>query len=92
MISNSPQKVRLISWGPFRVRSIFGVIVNMLVVLYLLIIIFFSFWPLATPTRAATMDFSVLDISVLVIGAVVIFSNVFMAKNVFREPSELRAL
>ena len=89
MISNSPQKVQLMPWGPFRVRGILGVIVNTLAVLYLLIMIFFSFWPPATPTTPATMNFSVL-----VMGAVMIFSilyYVFMARNVFRGPSELRA-
>ncbi len=56
-------------WGPFRVPGVFGIIVNVVACIFMVIIIFFSFWPPATPTTAVSMNYSVL-----VFGAVILFS------------------
>ena len=42
--------------------------------MYMVVILFFSFWPPATPVTAATMNFSSL-----VTGAVVVFGVVYYA-------------
>jgi len=36
-------------WGPFRVPGLLGISVNVLTVAYLILVIFFSFWPPLTP-------------------------------------------
>lgn len=40
--------------------GIFGIAVNAFGCVYMLVIMFFSFWPPVTPTTTATMNFSVL--------------------------------
>ena len=61
-----------LAWGPWKVPGRAGIIVNICGIVYMLIIIFFSFWPSNTPTAAATMNYSVL-----VLGSVVIFCVVY---------------
>ena len=56
-------------WGPWRIPGVFGIVNNVFACIYLTIILFFSFWPPATPTTAQTMNYSSL-----VLGAMVIFS------------------
>lgn len=45
-------------WGPFHVKGIFGILVNAFAVIYLLIAVFFSFWPPTADITAATMNYS----------------------------------
>ena len=45
-------------WGPFHVNGIFGILVNAFAVIYLLITVFFSFWPPTADITAATMNYS----------------------------------
>ena len=59
-------------WGPWRVPGLLGIANNALACLYLTILLFFSFWPAATPVSATTMNYSVL-----VMGVEVIFSIVY---------------
>ncbi|KAG8530175.1 uncharacterized protein KY384_005658 [Bacidia gigantensis] len=47
-------------WGPFHLPDGIGIVVNAFAVMFGLIIFFFSFWPVATPVDAATMNWSVL--------------------------------
>lgn len=61
--------IKKLAWGPFRIPGVPGIAINTMAVLYLIITLFFSFWPPATPTTPSTMNFSVL-----MIGTVVIFS------------------
>jgi len=56
-------------WGPWRVRGWLGTAINAFACVYLVVIVFFSFWPPSTPTTPATMNYSVL-----VVGIVLIFS------------------
>ncbi|CAG8980474.1 hypothetical protein HYALB_00013595 [Hymenoscyphus albidus] len=56
-------------WGPWRLRGVFGIANNAFACIYLTIVLFFSFWPSATPVVAATMNYSSL-----MGGAVVLFA------------------
>ena len=56
-------------WGRFRLPGFLGIFVNVVACVFMIIIIFFSFWPPATPTTAVSMNYSVL-----VFGAVILFS------------------
>ena len=67
-----PTSAKRLSWGPFRVPGNLGVAINAVAVVYLIIILFFSFWPPATPTTPSTMNYSVL-----VMGVVVLFSTIY---------------
>ena len=61
-----------LAWGPFRIPNNAGIAINMVAIMYLVITLFFSFWPPATPTTASTMNYSVL-----MMGAVMIFSIIY---------------
>lgn len=71
-------------WGPFHVRGWLGIVNNTLACCYLFTMWFFTFWPPAPVTQAADMNFSVL-----MTGAVVIFSIVYYlvwAKRDYKGP------
>lgn len=73
-----------LTWGPWRIPGVFGIVVNAFACAYMIVIIFFSFWPPATPTTASTMNYSSL-----VLGAVMIFSVVYYlvwARRVYKGP------
>ncbi|APA11795.1 hypothetical protein sscle_08g065650 [Sclerotinia sclerotiorum 1980 UF-70] len=55
-------------WGPWHIPGLFGIINNSFAVIYLITILFFSFWPPALPVTPANMNYSSL-----VTGAVMIF-------------------
>lgn len=48
----------VITWGPWRIPGVWGIINNVISCAYLLIIIFFSMWPPSTPTTAESMNYS----------------------------------
>ena len=58
-----------LTWGPWRVRGWLGTSINAFACAYLVVVVFFSFWPPTTPTTPTTMNYSVL-----VVGCVLIFS------------------
>ncbi|KAL1965586.1 hypothetical protein VTN77DRAFT_5670 [Rasamsonia byssochlamydoides] len=73
-----------LTWGPFRVPGIFGIAVNTFAVIYLLIAIFFSFWPPDRVVTAGSMNFSSVGY-----GCVMIFSVVYylvQARKVYTGP------
>ena len=80
-------------WGPWRLKGIFGIVNNVIACAYLILLIFFSFWPSVNPVTDLNMNFSVL-----VTGAVVIFSVLYYllwAKKNYKGPIvevDLRAL
>lgn len=79
--SSAPTKL---IWGPFHLPGLFGVIVNGFACIYMLIIIFFSFWPPVTPTTARNMNYTVL-----VTGAVAGFSVIYYllwARKIYSGP------
>lgn len=73
-----------LAWGPWKVPGWAGIIVNICGILYMLIIIFFSFWPSNTPTTAATMNYSVLVLCSVAIFCVVYY--VTKAHKVYKGP------
>ena len=82
-LSHGVDNMRLV-WGPFHVPGIWGLFVNGIACIYVIIILFFSFFPPATPVTPATMNYSVL-----VFGSVIIFSIVYYylyAKKHYRGP------
>ena len=58
-----------ISWGPWRLNAALGVANNAIAICYLLVIIFFSFWPIQTNPGVAGMNWAGV-----VTGAVALFS------------------
>ncbi len=61
-----------LSWGPWRIPGILGILNNICACIYLIIVCFFSFWPSSSPTTAENMNYSSL-----VTGAVVFFSTLY---------------
>lgn len=47
-------------WGPFHVPGAIGTIINSYAVVYIIIVIFFSFWPPHISPTVTTMNFSVV--------------------------------
>ena len=73
-----------LTWGPWKVPGKLGISVNIFGIAYMVVILFFSFWPPTTPTHAATMNYSVA-----VLGVVVIFSVVYYitrAHKIYKGP------
>ncbi|KAH8882453.1 putative GABA permease [Thozetella sp. PMI_491] len=73
-----------LSWGPWRVPEPFGTINNIYACVYSLFLLFWSFWPVQTPTTPATTNWSVL-----VFGSVIIFSLLWYAvraRHYFKGP------
>ncbi|EQK99679.1 amino acid/polyamine transporter I [Ophiocordyceps sinensis CO18] len=61
-----------LAWGPWHLPGVYGIANNTFACIFMIIIWFFSFWPPAKPTSAATMN-----LSVVMTGSVVIFSAVY---------------
>ena len=71
-------------WGPFRVRGVYGVLINASACMYTAVVSIFSFWPPVLPVTVKNMNYSIL-----VTGAVVIFSVLwyfFSAKKEYTGP------
>lgn len=47
-------------WGPFHIPGIFGILVNAYAVIYMIIIVFFTFWPTEMHVKVETMNYSVV--------------------------------
>ena len=71
-------------WGPWRIPEPLGTINNVISCLYLVLLLFWSFWPPATPVTPSTMNFSIL-----VFGATIMFSlvwHVIKGRKQFNSP------
>ena len=71
-------------WGPWRIPGVIGTLNNIFGCVYLVIICFFAFWPSALPVTPKNMNFSVV-----VTGAVIIFSSLyyfFSARKLYEGP------
>lgn len=82
--SPDPSAPTNLVWGPFHLPGLFGIIVNGFACIYMLVIIFFSFWPPMTPTTAKNMNYTVL-----VTGAVAGFSVTYYllwARKIYSGP------
>ena len=71
-LTNVAQASKL-TWGPWRVPEPFGTIINAFGILYLVVVLFFSYWPTATNPGAEGMNYSVLMIGAATIWAVVYY-------------------
>ncbi|KAM3544071.1 hypothetical protein ARSEF1564_003064 [Beauveria bassiana] len=71
-------------WGPWRLNAMLGTANNVFACLYLSFVLFFSFWPPATPVRAETMNYSFLGTGA-VMGCSAIY-YVFQAKKQYNGP------
>lgn len=71
-------------WGPFRVPGILGIAVNVFAIIYMIIVIFFSFWPTESVVDYTTMNYSVVSTFGTVIIAVVYY--LVRARNVYCGP------
>lgn len=72
------------SWGPWRVPEPFGTINNIVACIYTIFLLFWSFWPQTNMPTPASFNWSIL-----VFGAVVLFSIVWyaaQAKTYFKGP------
>jgi choline transport protein len=73
-----------LSWGRWKIPEPFGTIINAFGCAFMLVILFFSFWPTMVDPQAQFMNFSSL-----MIGSVVIFSvlyYLFWARKVYTGP------
>ncbi|KAL8792554.1 MAG: hypothetical protein Q9195_004853 [Heterodermia aff. obscurata] len=73
-----------LTWGPWHIPGVFGVVTNSVAVVYLVVIFFFCLWPLSNHPTAATMNYSSL-----MLGTVMIFSVVYYfawARKVYSGP------
>lgn len=61
-----------LAWGPWRVPGILGTLNNAYACVYILFVLFWSVWPPSTPPTPSSMNYSVL-----MTGAVIIFSIVY---------------
>jgi hypothetical protein len=73
-----------LTWGPFHVPGIFGILVNGFTVIYMTIIIFFSFWPSEMHTTAKTMNYSVVGTCGVVVLAIAYYA--VRARHVYQGP------
>ena len=55
-----------LQWGPWSIPGYFGIINNVFACLYILFVIFWSFWPPETPATAKNMNYSVLVTGVVI--------------------------
>jgi len=81
-LTNVPGKE--LTWGPWRVPGVFGIMTNSFAIVYLIIIFFFSLWPPQNHPTAATMNYSSL-----MFGGTMMFSVIyyfFRARHVYTGP------
>ncbi|KAL4794299.1 amino acid/polyamine transporter I [Aspergillus venezuelensis] len=72
-------------WGPFRIPGIWGIAVNAYAVVYMIIVVFFSFWPSQMQgINKGNMNFSVVGTVGTILLAVVYY--VVRAKKVYTGP------
>lgn len=71
-ITSSPGSQQQLVWGPWRIPGIAGLVVNAYACIFMIIILFFSFWPQGLDPTPATMNWSCL-----VTSAVAVLSAVY---------------
>lgn len=71
-------------WGPFRVPGILGMLVNGYACIYMIIVIFFSFWPSDMSPTVEDMNYSVVGtVGVIILAVLYYFVR---ARNVYQGP------
>ncbi|RAL04507.1 putative GABA permease [Aspergillus ibericus CBS 121593] len=71
-------------WGPFRVPGIWGILINAYAVIYIVIVIFFSYWPTELPVTVENMNYSVVGTMGVIILAVLYYA--VRARHVYTGP------
>uniref|UniRef100_A0A093Y413 Choline transport protein n=1 Tax=Talaromyces marneffei PM1 TaxID=1077442 RepID=A0A093Y413_TALMA len=71
-------------WGPFHLKGIPGIVVNVIAIIYMIIAVFFSFWPPTAEVTAATMNYSAVGITGVMLLTVVYY--VITARSVYEGP------
>lgn len=71
-------------WGPYHIPAAFGIAVNIFSVAYMIIAVFFSYWPPVTPVTVSTMNYSSL-VTVCVVAFSLIYYFV-RARKVYSGP------
>lgn len=82
--SDDVTDLKKIYWGPWSIPEPWGSINNLFALMYLSFVWFWSFWPMMTPTTAATFNFNIL-----LFGSILLFSviwYVWKARNTFKGP------
>lgn len=71
-------------WGPFHCPGIWGILVNGFAICYILIVVFFSFWPTKTNPSVKEMNWSVLGVgSCITLSTIYYFTR---ARHVYSGP------
>jgi choline transport protein len=78
------QVEKQLRWGPWRVKGIFGTIINFVGCVYLFIMIFFCFWPATLPVTAINMNHSSLIWGTVVIGSLLYYA--VSARKIYKGP------
>lgn len=71
-------------WGPFRCPGILGIIINGYAIIYISIIVFFSFWPSKMDPTIAEMNWSILAIGGAMFLAMLYY--IFRARHIYAGP------
>ena len=82
VLTNLPGKE--LTWGPWRIPGVWGIVTNSFAIVYLVIVFFFSLWPPGNHPTAATMNYSSL-----MFGGTMIFSVFYYfvrARDVYTGP------
>jgi hypothetical protein len=82
--TSAPEGVAELAWGPWHVPGMCGIVNNTFACLYMIVILFFSFWPPAMNPDPESMNFAVL-----MTGALIIFSIIYYllwAKKEYKGP------
>lgn len=64
---------KTLSWGPWRIRGILGIVNNAFACAYLSFVFFFTFWPSVKDITPATMNWSILVTSFITIFSAVYY-------------------
>ena len=65
LLSNTGEATQLV-WGPWRLSKTLGIINNVFAVVYLAMVLFFTFWPYQTHPTAEEMNYAVLTTGAVV--------------------------
>lgn len=71
-------------WGPFHCPGVLGIVVNTLAVVYITIVVFFSFWPSLMDPTVEEMNWAILGVGATMFLTMVYF--VFRARHVYTGP------
>ncbi|EED18761.1 GABA permease, putative [Talaromyces stipitatus ATCC 10500] len=71
-------------WGPFHLKGIVGIAVNVFAIVYMLITVFFSFWPPTAEVTVSTMNYSAVGtVGTMTLSLLYYF---FRARHVYEGP------